>query len=222
MGGSAFLEKDMAIYKASTAAGARARMAKRARRQRFWKENKKRIMIGFLVFLFVAFLALATPWGPDYYWNKIQETKMDTPGVVRAGTLQDLYKLGVFYDYTMRSDGAMKCYNEIGKLYFGFTLSEYSVNPETAFEIRRKAQNDIKKGLSKGPPFTVAAEDLPAVSYAIWRAGEIVGKTQSKQFVYRLYNDLYVEELQENHPEALDPQITNIVTAFIDRFMGRR
>lgn len=212
----------MAMYKAAAASAAKARMAKRARRQRFWKENKKRILYGVVIFLLLVFLALGTPWGPNYYYGKIQARKMASPQAVSDGVLRDLYKLGVFYQYTMREQDALRMFNEMATLYYGFTLSEYATNPDRAFEKRRDAEIRIERGQSNGPPFRVSNEDMRYIPLAIWKVGEIIQKTQSRQFTVRLYDELYINEFLELHPELADPEVTSLVRASVDRFKGLR
>lgn len=208
--------------KAAKAAAARARMAKRSKRQRWMKENKKRLTIGILAFLGLVFLALFTPWGPDYYYGGIKLHLMETPTKVSSRSIEKLYKLAVFYQYTLRSDAALDVYDEIGSLYFGAKLTEYGRAPSAAFEKRRDAEIRIKKGQIQGPPFTIPEDEVKYVALAVWRAGEIISKENSKQFTYNIYNDLYLEELNKEFPGQMDRGVTEIVQGYVDRITGRR
>lgn len=208
--------------KAAKAAAARARMAKRSKRQRWMKENKKRLTIGILAFIALVFLAIFTPWGPDYYYGGIKLHLMETPTKISSKSLEKLYKLGTFYQYSLRSGAALEIYDEIGYLYFGVKLTEYGRTPTTAFEKRRDAEIRIKKGQIKGPPFTIPEEDIKYVALAVWRAGEIIKSENSKQFTYNIYNDLYLEELYQEYPNQMDRDVTEIVRGYVDRLKGRR
>ena len=204
------------------AAKARARMARRAKRARFFKENKKRILLGFVVFLLLLFLAFFTPFGPDYYRSEIDMHKMESPRAVTPGYIRDLYKLGVFYNMTMRKSQALECYDEIGRLFFGFKLVEYSLNPGGAFEKRRQAELNIKRGQGNGPPFVVSEIDIPYVALAIWRTGEIIMHDRSRTFAHTIYRDLYVNEMMEQYPEYLDKDVTEFIVNFNARMLGAR
>lgn len=212
----------MAIMNPAKAGKARQRMAKRAKRSRFWKENKKRLTIIILAFLAVVFVVFFTPLGPDYYRAKIEERKMETSRNVAAGAIKDLYNLGVFYQYTMRKPKALEVYDEIGRLFFGHKLVEYAMNPERVYERRLEMETNVKRGTSSGPPFVVPDSDIPYVALAIWRVGEIIQFDRSKHFAYNLYNDLYLEEMGERYPHELDPEVTALVQAYCDRFRGAR
>lgn len=216
------MAKSIINEKQVKAAAARARMAKRSRRQRWIKENKKRILYAVLAFILLLFLAFFTPWGPEYYYTDIQMNKMENPRTVTPGTLGRLYKLGFFYQVTFRDDAALEVYNEIGTLFFGFKLSDYANRPEDSLEKQRVALNNKKKGLSVGPPFVVAEEDVRYVGLAIYRTGEILQKRGSKQFILRLYDDLYFKMFKEDHPDAGDPDAERVMKGFVDRVLKRR
>lgn len=211
----------MTAYKPSTAKEARARLAKRARRQRFWKENKKRISVVILLLILLVVLAFVTPWGPDYYRSSIEETKMEAPNRVRPGAVRELYNLATFYDYTMRDDNALDCFDEIALMYFGCKLTTYSADPEANFEVRLKAQAAIETGESHGPPFAVDASDLPYVGKAVFIAGQLMQNKMSKIIVARMYHDLYTEEFLKKHPEACEPEITAAIQGFTRRTINR-
>lgn len=204
------------------AAKARVRMAKRAKRDRFWKQNKKRILIVTMVFFLLVFLGVFTPLGPDYYRSRIDSDKMVGSRNVRAGYLKELYNLGVLYQYTMRSDKAKECFDEIAHLYFGFKLDTFAKSPNRGYDERALAEGKIKKGQSQGPPYIVDSEDIRYVGYAIWRMGEIIQFTGSKQFAYNIYQLLYLDDILANHESQTDAGVTEIVQAYCDRFMGRR
>lgn len=212
----------MALKANPKAAKARVRMAKRAKRDRWLRENKKRLLMIFVGFLLIVFLAVGTPWGPDYYYSRLQERKMNGPDAVAPGYIEGLYKLAVFYNFTLRESEATRCYDEIGKLYFGFTLSEYARNPGAAQDQQEMALTRIKKGLGNGPPFTIQDSEARYVGYSIWRLGEIMHKTQSRQFVYRIYNGLYMEDILDKYPIYCDATVTSTVKAYVDRFQGNR
>ena len=207
---------------AQKAAVARGRMARRAKRARFFKEHKKNILLAFIGFIIVVLLCVFTPWGPDYYYNQIQQRKMESPGAVAPGVLRDLYGLANFYNFTFRKAEAMKCYDEIGTLFFGFKISEYGMKPEVNFEQRRQAEIQIKKGLSSGPPFRVPDSDVIYVSLAIWRVGEMLHADGHRAFAYRIYKDLYSDEMVEKHGIYTDQHVNEIVKIYADKFTGRR
>lgn len=199
------------------AAAARARMARRAKRTRFLKENKKRILLIFLGFLLILFLAFFTPWGPDYYYGGIQMKKMATNSTVSEGTIAELYKLGQFYSYTLRKNQAVEMYNEIGELFYGFKFEEYALDPDKANEKRFQAQRAIAKGLSSGPPYKVADSDIPYVGYAIAAAADILMENGPKDFPKRLYFNLYLNDFAVEYPNNLDEKITKNVQMTSDR-----
>lgn len=212
----------MAIKKAQQkAAAARGRMARRAKRDRFIKENKKRIMMIIAGFFALLFLVFGTPWGPAWYYSKIQETKFSAPNRLSHGTITKLYKLGVFYQNTMRKNDALKCYDEIATYYFGFTLNEYSASYVTALDKQHRAEVAIKKGLSGGPPYAVADDELQYVALTIYQYGMIIRDTRSKQFTYRIWNDLYLEQFYKKYPQYLDPSVTKQVDGYVKRIMGQ-
>lgn len=215
------MAKSVLNQKAARAAAARARMAKRAKRQRWMKENKKRLTYGALGFVVVLFLAFFTPFGPDWYYGGIQNTLMESPTHVAPRSITKLYKLGAFYGYTLRADKALEMYDEIGNLYFGFKLSEYAKRPQDTQEKRELTRIRIKKGQIKGPPYKIPDDEVRYVALAIWRAGEIIGKSSSKQFVFNIYYDLYLQELREEFPSQMDPAVTNTVQNYVDKVKGR-
>lgn len=216
------MAKSVLKDKQAKAAAARARMAKRSKRQRWIKENKKRITYCVLGFILLVFLAIFTPFGPDFYYNNIQMRKMESPTNIAPGTLKDLYSLAMFYQYTFRTKQALEVYNEMAGYYYVFKLTEYANNPDMAWEKRRTALNAVKSGGSKGPPFTINDIDMPYVGLAIFRAGEIMQGDQPKQFVYRIYKDLYLEEFKVEHPEAVEEKPTELIQRFVDKVEGRR
>lgn len=201
--------------KRNTALAARNRMAKRAKRQRFFKENKTRIMYG-VILLFLLFLfAFFTPYGPDYYKSKIDETKMASKSYVREGYIKELYGLALFYNYTFREAEALKCFDEIYRLYAGFTLLDYVRSPEDNLEKQRQAILAMEREGFAGPPFKIADSDLPYVGYAIWHAGENMVKVMSRLLVNKAYEDLYLGEFYEKHPDKCDPEVTDLIRSYI-------
>lgn len=194
------------------AAKARSRMARRAKRARFFKEQKKRIMIGFVCFLLLVFAVFFTPFGPDWYYGKIQLNKFASPGVVNEGAIRDLYKLGVFYSWTMRKNQAMETFDEISTAYYGFTFSQFAANPEQAWDKRFASEKNVAKGRSIGPPFKISDVDLPYIGLAIHEAAFIMKDSgRSKQFAKRLFRDLYIGDFYENHPEVCDQRTYTIM-----------
>ncbi len=202
---------------------ARARMAKRAKRARFYKEHKKNILLAVCGFVFIVGFMVFTPFGPDWYYNRIQMRKFSAPGQIMPGTLRDMYSLGNFFAYSFRKDQAMKIYDEIGTYYYGFTFSQFSQNPQSAMDRRYEMEMAVEKGGSAGPPYRIDAADLRYVSLALSEAaGIVMGSGRSRQFAARLYNDLYMEDFYADHPEACDPKVTELVKAAGDRLAGRR
>lgn len=205
------------------AAKARSRMAKRAKRARFWKEQKKNLLLIFLGTLAIFGFAFFTPFGPDWYYNRIQNNKFIAPGQITPGVIKGLYKLGNFYGISFRKEQAMKIYDEIGKYYYGFTFTQFSQNPESAMDIRYEAERAVAKGTSSGPPYKIDVEDLKYVSEAIADAALLVqGSGRSRQFASRLYNDLYMGDFYEDHPEHCNPKTMQLVKTTGDRLAGRR
>ncbi len=207
--------------KNAAAAAAKARLAKRARRQKFLKENKKRIILGALTLVMIFILAVMTPWGPDYYYGKIQIRRAETPGVIQEGVIRDMYKLGVFYLYTMRKGDAKRIFDEIASIYYGFTFTEFAQNPDGAYDKRSKAENNIKKGLTKGPPYPIPADEQRYIGYTLFRVAETM-ETGPKQFIVRIYENLYLNEFMELHPHDTDPTFDELVKGTVEKFYGRR
>lgn len=203
------------------AAQARGRMARRAKRARFFKENKKRILIAFLAFLVLNFLAFFTPWGPDYYYTDIQMRKFENPRTISPGVLEDLYKLGRFYSFTLRKNQAKETYAEIAKCFYGFTFEEYAQSPTNANEKRFQALRSIAREESNGPPYKVADSDIKYVGLAMYYTAEIMMESGPKSFPANLYNELY-NEFKEENPSHLDPDITRLAKMTGDRLRGRR
>ena len=205
------------------AAKARARMARRGKRARFWKEQKKNMLLIFLGFLLIAGLMIFTPFGPDWYYNRIQSRKFAAPGQIAPGVIKDLYSLGSFYGSSLRKDQAAKMYDEIATYYYGFTFTNFSQNPQGAMDRRFDAERAIAKGSSIGPPYKIDDADLRYVGLALGEAAFIVqGSGRSKQFAARLFNDLYMEDFYADHPEHCDPKMTELVKVAGDRLAGRR
>lgn len=203
--------------KAAKAAAARSRMSKRAKRQRWMKENKKRLTLGILGFVVVVFLALFTPFGPDWYYGGIKNELMESPTRVSHRSIEKLYKLGVFYNWTLRAKKAMEVYDEIGVLYFGYKFSEYAASPAHSAEKREMTLYRIKKDQVKGPPFTIPEDEIQYVALAVWRAGEIMSKDLSKQFTFNIYKDLYLDELLEQYPDQMNLDVTRLVQLYVNR-----
>ncbi|MDR1613816.1 MAG: hypothetical protein LBT97_13695 [Planctomycetota bacterium] len=212
----------MAIYDKNAGAAARARMAKRAKRAQFIKRNKKRVFYGILAFFALVGLAIFTPYGPNWYWNKIQQTKMAGPGRVRAGAIGEIYGLGRFYVLTMRPDESLKIFDEIGNLYFGFPLSKYGTNADTYYDQYMDGVEKKGKGQIVGPPFDIDSSDISYVGSAMFEIGKILDTRGGRQWNYRMYKDLFVEILEAKHLESLDPRIVKLVHDQIDRFEGRK
>lgn len=207
---------------AKKAAEARARMAKRAKRARFWKENKKRITMLTLFFFLLTFLALFTPFGTDWYYGKIQNMKRESTHSVAPGVIRELYKLGVFYSYTFRKTDALRCYDEIATLYYGFTFKEYAENPADAFDKRRNAEARKTRGEILGPPFPIQDDEIRYIGYAIWRYGEIIMYGQSKFFTQNIYEELYIDDILAKFPQYCDDDVTTFVRNYVDRMRGNR
>lgn len=187
-------------------------MARRAKRARFFKEQKKRIMLGFVCFLLLVFVVFFTPFGPDYYYGKIQLNKFSSRGVVNSGAIRDLYKLGVFYSWTLRKNEAMEMYDEIAKAYYGFSFSEFAADPERSWDKRFAAEKNVAKGTSAGPPFRIDDSDIPFVGLALHEAAFLVKDSgRSKQYARRLFRDLYMGDFYENNPGACDQRTVTIM-----------
>lgn len=212
----------MAIYNKKAAAAARARMAKRGKRERFLKQNKKRIIIIVLLAILVLGGAIMTPWGPNWYWGKIQETKMEGRGRVRAGAIREFYNLGVFYVYTMRQDDALRVFDEIGNLYFGVPLSKYGSSPDMYYDQRMTALEKKENGQTAGPPFDIDPSDAAYVGNAIYRTGLILDTRGGRQWTYNMNKDLFINILEANFPNNLDPVTTGLIHDQIDRYEGRK
>ncbi len=200
---------------------ARNRLAKRAKRAKFFRDNKKRItylVVGVILLLLLAFL---TPFGPDIYYNNIQNRKFATPGSIGTGVVNDLYKLGRFYSITFRAEKGNEIYDEIGKMYYGFTFTEYSMDPNTAMDKRYEAQSLIERGDRKGPPFTIPESDLPGVGKALYQAAEFTRAARPRQFAKRLF-ELYLDDFHAEHPGACDPEITRLAQGAFNKLSGRQ
>ncbi len=202
------------------AAEARARLAKRAKRTKFYRENKRRIVLLFLGGLTLLILAVFTPIGPDMYYNNIQNRKFSSPGALGTGVLNDLYKLGRFYGLTFRAEKANGCYDEIGKMYYGFTFTEYSQNPDEAMDRRFEAQRLKDRGEGKGPPYAVSPGDLTAVGEALYQIADWNRSFRPRQFARRLF-ELYVEDFYKDHPSACHPDTTRQAKLAFDRLSGK-
>lgn len=212
----------MAIYNKKAAAAARARMAKRGKRERFLKQNKKRIIIIIVLAIILLGVAIMTPWGPNWYWQKVQETKMEGRGRVRPGAIREFYNLAIFYVYTMRQDDALKVFDEIGNLYFGVPLSKYGVSPDVYYDQRMDAIEKKENGQTVGPPFDIDPSDAAYVGKAIYRTGLILDSRGGRQFTYNMNKDLFVNVLEANFPNNLDPSTTGLIHDQIDRYEGRK
>jgi hypothetical protein len=210
------------MYNKKAAAAARERMAKRARRAQFWKKNKKRVLIIILIAIAVPIIGLLTPWGPDWYYAKIQREKMQTPGRLRPGTLQKLFTLGVFYGYSMKSDKALEMFDEIGLAFFGVPLSKYGMDPNRGYDERMNNIERKAKGLSVGPPYDVDRSDIKYVGNAIYRIGQILDTRGGRQFTYILNKEFYMGILDEEYPDELDPDTTRLINDQMLRFEGRK
>lgn len=198
------------------ASKARARMAKRAKRARFLKENKKRITYGVLGFIGFLFFAFFTPFGPDYYYERLQQRKWESNGVIKSGYLSDLNKLASFYSMTFRSGKAAETYDEVGKIYYGFSFSEFAPEPGSAFEKRAERLADIERGRASGPPFKVPDSDLPAVGYAALYAAEVFQGNGRRGFAKNLIKDLLLDDFIAEHPSAMPPKfVENVRTRAI-------
>lgn len=190
------------------ASKARARMAARSKRARFFKENKKRItysilgLIGFVVFAFF------TPFGPDYYYGKLQQRKWESSGVIAPGYLPGLLKLARFYGYTFRQEQAMKTYNEIAQIYYGVPFNEFALSPTTALEKRYQKADNVAKGLDKGPPFKVPTGDVPAVGYSIQEMADIYVAQGRRGWGRNLIRDLFIGDFLEEQPNAMPSQFS--------------
>ncbi len=204
----------------NAAAEARTRLAKRAKRAKFFRENKKRITLLVLGGIALFFLAIFTPIGPDMYYNSIQNRMFATPGMVGGNALNDLYKLGRFFGLTFRAEKANSCYDEIGKIYYGFTFTEYSQNPDEAMDKRFEAQRLKDRGEGRGPPYTVSPGDLPAVGKAIYQIADWNRAFRPRQFARRLFG-LYVEDFYKDNPGACDADTIRQAKLAFDRLSGK-
>lgn len=203
------------------ASKARDRMGRRARRQRFFKENKQRIMYGFLGFLLILYLAFFTPWGPAYYYNKMQERKWEKAGVLETGYITDLYKLGRFYAITFRSDDAQKCYDEIGMLKYGFTFSEYGADPGVAEEKRVKNLKQIEMGEIQGPPYIIPQSDACAVAFAIRETADKYWADNRRTFAKYLVVTLFQRDFLNEYPHACDRKFVDFMEKYAQRLERR-
>lgn len=202
------------------AAAARARMASRAKRQRWWKENKKRVMYIVLSMVLLALLAFFTPWGPQYYRGQLENNKFESPGRLAPGYIQGMYNLGTFYLHTMRNTEALECYNEIANLYFAFKVTDFAQNSASALDKRDAALLAVRRGQRPGPPFQVDDSEVKYVGMAVWRAGEILRKQLASQFIFRIFNDIYLEEFLPKNEGKDDPETTKLVTTWVNKFRG--
>ncbi|MCC8108851.1 MAG: hypothetical protein LIQ30_07360 [Planctomycetes bacterium] len=200
---------------------ARSRLAARSRRSRFLKENKARITIAAVVFfLLMAFLFL-TPYGPNIYRQRIQERMFTAPGVLSPEVTNDLVRLGRFYSFTFRSDKGLETYDEVGRLYYGFTFSDYMSNPSGAEDRQFEAERLKKRGEILGPPYDMKADNLPGVGRALFYSAEYARAYRPKQFALRLYQ-LYNNDFYERHPEACDPDMVETAKGAEEKLLGRR
>lgn len=206
---------------ADKAAKARARMAGRARRARFFKENKKRLTYGGLAFALLIFVAFFSPLGPDWYYGKLQQGKWASQTTLGTGYFAGLYKLAKFYEYTFRSGKAQECYNEIGQLYYGFSFSSYGSNPPAAMEKRFESERAKAKGLSNGPPYNVSTDDLQYIGYAIRGVAEHFAADNRRGFGRNLVEDLFLNDFCEEHPSACPAEFTEEMRNY-GRFLAGR
>lgn len=205
------------------AAAARARMAKRGKRAKFWKENKKRLTLITLACIAAAFLAVFTPLGPDYYYATIQQNKFSSRGQIAPGTFKSLYNLGTFYANTLRKDKALECYDEILEGFYNFKAYEFGENADKSMEKYQASLRDVERGLTSGPPFRVPDSELPYVGYAIFSAAEtMMAKGAARSFPQRLISQVYLNDFYVRFPEACDAKITDQARKIDERLTGRR
>ncbi len=202
-------------------ANARVRMAKRARRARFFKENKKRIGYGVVLFILLMFAAFFTPLGPDWYYGKLQQNRMASASTVGTGYFEGLYKLGRFYQYTFRKDKAEECYNEIGAMFYGFTFSNFGTDPTGSMERRFESERQKAKGQIEGPPFAASERDLPYVGFAMHRVAEFFDADNRRGFGRNLVVDLYLNDFCQEHPFACPAEFTAEMRRYGDFLAGK-
>jgi len=200
-------------------ADAKARLAKRAKRAKFWKENKNKIIVLFLLVVVAPGVFLFSSAGPNtLYRDPIKELMKNAPaGTLPAEVVEKQNDMAVLYSWTLRYPQAVKEWDKIAEWYFGFSLLEWANNPARSEEIRARAENrrnNIERGKGKPedrvpPPYIpFPAEAIPLVERAIIEVAESLLHTQPAKRTQRnrILEEIYMKDFIETRKNPFDPE----------------
>ena len=141
-------------------ANAKIRLAKRAKRARFSKENKTKILLlgALVVFapVILAFMPATSNWFDDQAKEMIKGYEATGDSDKLAEAIEKRYQLSQLYSYTLRPDKAAKQWDEIAKWYYGYSLMKWAEGAQKAIDAENDAliaRKNIQQGKSKGPPY---------------------------------------------------------------------
>lgn len=200
------------------------KLAWRAKWRARFKAWKKTITIAIVVPVALLSVLVFTPWLPDYYEKGILKYQFEegSDDHIRHEAVEQMYKLGCFYNYTMREDKGAECFLKITEWHYGFSIQKWCYEREKCEKERRTALRDIKRKkkrdgkVFKGPPFIFEKRTEPFIGYSLFRYGEYndrIHKAMTKQ-IYEEYIATFSEA-----PGA-DPVFTNRAQLFIARYKG--
>ncbi len=153
-----------------------SRLAWRAKWRNRWRKWRTWIIGSTVVLVIFVVISAFAPWGPRWVENRIKQQNPVTQPI-QPGATESLFKLGRFYQITMRDEEAAEIYT--------FMLSEWYYNPE-----HRRAM-----GIETGEPW---------VGKALFFLAEIERRRLHKERAYK-YFEQYLRDFGR-HPDS-DPTL---------------
>ena len=208
----------------NTAAHAKIRLAKRAKRARFWKENKSKILLLAALVVVAPALVVFTPVGPNWYKGQIKQVldeylaTQDPEMLTEA--IEKTYNLSQLYAHTLRPEQAFKEWDRITEWYYGYRLSEWSINDDSAAKAEKKGLDARRKNIREGKigvPYDFPPEAIPYLEKAILNMAESFRDTH-RTWRFRILQDKYLGEFAKKHPA--DPENVKMAEEAIRLYKG--
>jgi len=174
-------------------AAAKIRLANRAKRARFWKENKTKILLlaALVVFspLILAFMPATANWFENQAKDLIKEYELSKDSERLAEAIEKKYNLSLLYSYTLRHDQAAKQWDDIAKWYYGYSVMKWSEGGQKRTDAESEALALRKKNARDGTigvPYDFPPESTPLLENSLINIAEYLLTTSPPHPKWRI------------------------------------
>jgi hypothetical protein len=164
-------------------------LAWRAKWRKRWQKWKKIVLLTIILVIGVPIVLAMSPWGPGKVYDYIEAHKINpVTGKIDPWAAEWMYKLGNFYDFTLKPEKQEECYITLERWYTGVSLKSWAAEQNDPQQIK---------------PIPMDPETVYWVSMAVYQHAEYLWLKRRRGHAHKLYcyyRDAFIP-LKESDPD---------------------